>query len=349
MLAGEILLRLFARDIVPFSVPHYDLGHVYRKNFKTTRFNKESQKAVCIFTNKYGFVDKEWGVDQESFRIMIIGDSFVEAFQVNRDERFTNILESKYSEIRKKAKVFNLGKGGCGPENYLEYLKKFYPVLKPDVVIVCIYNGNDFDDANYRVKPKSGRMNYIVLDNKVIKYRDIASLKERVIWNLKIFLGKFYMIQIMHKWYLQIRHHDKKSISENNENVNELMECPICCSMHNRNRMESFRIFEFILNQMKAIAGKKLIILQIPFINQRDATRFRGCDALLPENFMKKICGHYGVKLIQLLPLMGNNIRQYYWSHFNYYGHIFVADVIYDFLLPFIGQGFRDPGFTPQI
>ena len=332
MLAGEILLRLFAGDIIPFSVPHYDLGHVYRKNYETTRFNKESKKAVEIFTNKYGFVDKEWRIDPDSFKIMIIGDSFVEAFQVNSDERFTNILESKYSEDRKKAEVFNIGKGGCGPENYVEYLKKFYPLLKPDVAIVCIYNGNDFDDANYRVKPNSGRMNYIVIDNKVIRYRDIASLKEKMIWNLKTFLGKFYMIQMIYKWHLQIRHHDNKGISEKNENLKEHIDCPLCCSIHNGNRMESFKIFEFLLDQMKAIAGKKLIILQIPLINQRDVTRFKDCDGLLPENFMKKICGNNGVKLIQLLPLMGNNIKQYYWSHFNYNGHIFVADAIYDFL-----------------
>ena len=100
--------------------------------------------------NSLGYRDGEWGaLPVKSHRIAMLGDSFVEALQVEADESFPNLLEARLGN----AEVMNLGINGYGQvEELLTYRHVARP-FKPDLVVLCFFPGNDPPNNWERRKP----------------------------------------------------------------------------------------------------------------------------------------------------------------------------------------------------
>lgn len=116
---------------------------------------------------KAGFPEFEYTltVDGKGFRnktdltscdIVTLGDSFAEGSHAS-DEHPWPVLLGQKSGLT----VYNLGMSGAGPFTYVETLKRFGLVLKPEIVICMLYEGNDFRDGNFArgkiVQAKGGR------------------------------------------------------------------------------------------------------------------------------------------------------------------------------------------------
>ncbi len=79
-------------------------------------------------------------------RIVVFGDSFIEAeFSADADT-FTQRLTSELSPGLPSVEVINAGVLGYGPDQVLARMEKEIPILRPDLVIVSIFAGNDFGD-----------------------------------------------------------------------------------------------------------------------------------------------------------------------------------------------------------
>ncbi|MEM1047279.1 MAG: SGNH/GDSL hydrolase family protein [Pseudomonadota bacterium] len=79
-------------------------------------------------------------------RIAVIGDSFVEAFQVPYDRSFAERLEARYAEAGQAAEVFRFGISGAPLSQYLHMLEREVLAYRPDRVIVLLVH-NDFDES----------------------------------------------------------------------------------------------------------------------------------------------------------------------------------------------------------
>ncbi len=125
LLLGEGLVRLvhpygtveyrLERHIGPLLVPHQrslSVGQDYE---------------VPIVTNSAGFHDVEHdiGKPDDVYRIVVLGDSFIEALQVLIEEGFTQQLERRVqsSVAARRVEVINLGISGAGPAQYYHLLK----------------------------------------------------------------------------------------------------------------------------------------------------------------------------------------------------------------------------------
>jgi lysophospholipase L1-like esterase len=98
---------------------------------------------ISFKTNNRGFrEDEPTKVEKHGRRILVLGDSQTEGVVENR-ESFANVLEALLAERGAPAEVINAGIGVTGPHNYLGVLLKQLE-LKPDLVVVMIYDGNDF-------------------------------------------------------------------------------------------------------------------------------------------------------------------------------------------------------------
>ena len=94
-------------------------------------------------TNNLGFrEDEPTQVAKAGRRILVLGDSQTEGVVYNR-ESLANVLEARLAAAGEPAEVINGGIGATGPHNYLGLLLK-HRELRPDVVIVMIFTGNDF-------------------------------------------------------------------------------------------------------------------------------------------------------------------------------------------------------------
>ncbi len=90
-----------------------------------------------------------WHADRRTFegdgpRVVLIGDSFVEALEVSRSEATGPRLEA---ELADGTQVVPLGRGATGPGHYLETLDYALERHGPDRVVVAFFLGNDFTDS----------------------------------------------------------------------------------------------------------------------------------------------------------------------------------------------------------
>jgi hypothetical protein len=107
-----------------------------------------------IHWNSQGFFDHDYALDkpQHVYRIVFIGDSYVEALQVSLAATFHKILEATLNQqagskgrSSLKYQVIALGNSGAGQRENLEVLKKLATRYHPDMVVMTLCS-NDFCD-----------------------------------------------------------------------------------------------------------------------------------------------------------------------------------------------------------
>jgi len=79
-------------------------------------------------------------------RICIIGDSYIEALQVQYDRSVAEILEKKLLSGNERSTVFRFGLSGAPLSQYIFMLEHEVLALHPDVVIINLVH-NDFDES----------------------------------------------------------------------------------------------------------------------------------------------------------------------------------------------------------
>ena len=124
--------------------PHKTLGWCLRPN--KTAFQQTLDYTVKVSINSKGLRDVEHDYEKEEgvFRIVVLGDSFMEAYQVPLEQSFPRLLEKNLNKrLSKKVEVINLGVGGYGTAQEYLYLKEEGLKYKPDLVILAFLGCND--------------------------------------------------------------------------------------------------------------------------------------------------------------------------------------------------------------
>ena len=121
------------------------------------------------YINSHGFRDYERSYEKpaDSFRILVLGDSYVEALQVALENAFPALLEKKLNETSTATKfeVINLGQSGFGTADaYMRYLN-FGVKYTPDMVILAFLTGNDMQD-NLKFLDRENPRFYFVFDDQ---------------------------------------------------------------------------------------------------------------------------------------------------------------------------------------
>lgn len=97
-----------------------------------------------VRVNGYGFrgpdVDLSADVD---CRVMLLGDSFTYGWGVDYAQTWAALLSQQLSDEGLRAQVMNLGVPGGNPPDYAAIAEAAAPLLRPDVVIVGVLQGDD--------------------------------------------------------------------------------------------------------------------------------------------------------------------------------------------------------------
>lgn len=147
-LLGEAALRL-----VGFSNPFLyqkddDLGVTLRPGVEGW-YRREGEGYVAV--NRHGLRDREHAVAKPAgtLRVAVLGDSYAEALQVDRDQTFWAHLERALGTVTRPVEVLNFGVSGYGTAQELLMLRRVW-AFDPDVVLLAVTTGNDVRD-NSRV------------------------------------------------------------------------------------------------------------------------------------------------------------------------------------------------------
>lgn len=132
LVVAELGVRLAAPQ--PESVPLLR-GQLTRPG-ETRVFTPEYD--VRVHVNADGFVDREWG-DKRGPRVVLIGDSFVQAAQVTPGEGIGRRLEAELPGVE----VLSMGVPGAGTATELGVLETWGLPARPDVVVLGFLVAND--------------------------------------------------------------------------------------------------------------------------------------------------------------------------------------------------------------
>lgn len=98
--------------------------------------------------NSLGFRDNEVSLEKtHRYRIVAIGDSFTYGWGVNLEDTWCKRLEQNLRGQGLDVEVLNLGEPASGPQQYAQMAELVIPILKPDLVIVGILNGDDLQQC----------------------------------------------------------------------------------------------------------------------------------------------------------------------------------------------------------
>lgn len=97
--------------------------------------------------NNLGYRDRNFDVKRgpQTYRIMVVGDSFTEGAGCRRDETFSRVLERNLNQTMQSAnchgrvEVYNLGLCGANTVEEAKIILKEAPIIKPDLIVLAYY------------------------------------------------------------------------------------------------------------------------------------------------------------------------------------------------------------------
>ena len=103
-----------------------------------------------VHTNSLGFHDREWPQEKPPgvFRILILGDSFVEALQVPQEKSFHKRLQARLRHEGRNVEVIAMSRSGTGPATATVFYKTLGKRFSPDLVLWAHCDVNDLTDSH---------------------------------------------------------------------------------------------------------------------------------------------------------------------------------------------------------
>jgi len=156
----EASLRLFG-PILPgnytsgaYLVRHPIYGFFHVPDYEG--WQHSSEYFVRVRFNQLGLRDPRTGYEKPpgTFRILLLGDSFMEAIQVEQHETTAAVLEQRLRALRPDLNIEVINAGVAGWSTGIEalYLDHDGYKFQPDLVLVGFFIGNDLHDNYYKLQ-----------------------------------------------------------------------------------------------------------------------------------------------------------------------------------------------------
>lgn len=181
-----VIAELALRSVVPldshrpfeFRIPHPILGWVLQPN--TTYLYEIPEGTVSVTYNSKGWRDLERDFEKPNgvFRILVLGDSFMEANSVKLDDSFHRQVEEIARASGKNVEVLNMGVAGYGTlQEYLVY-QEIGHLYNPDLVLVGFFDGNDLINNSLELA------SILTDEGQVANARPFLELDESTQWTI---------------------------------------------------------------------------------------------------------------------------------------------------------------------
>jgi hypothetical protein len=122
--------------------PADTVGWLHRPDVATEM--NTGERTISLYTDADGFRVGAAGPVQGSREVLLLGDSFMEALQVDYEDSGAGLLEERLGrELGETVAIRNAGIGGWDPDQYLLRARSLIPESRYDAVVVAVYLGND--------------------------------------------------------------------------------------------------------------------------------------------------------------------------------------------------------------
>ena len=330
-------------------------------------FFQENDHPITGKFNSFGWRDHEWALAKapNTFRIAVLGDSFVEAFQVESDRTFTEIIEQEINKnSNTKIELMNFGRSGFTQTEELIVLKNEVIQFDPDMVILFFLPDNDIQDVSretaYGSRPfylvdKSGGL---ILDTsfsgtKEYKIRSIINhVKQRSAF-----------VSLLAERYNTMKQQLNKKKFQDNDKVQKGINgfLSLCTSNPDQKYVRSYQLNKRLIKEIAEYTEGKGIQFMLatistaaykPEIEQEYISIDPSYNANFFEDDLKDLADTLNIDYIGLQRPFRQSYEKtgesLYWGHWNYKGHEVVADILSDKLKGIIPENTLYTGLTVQ-
>jgi hypothetical protein len=157
---GEALVRVALPQQLILKRPDVwmaadSLGWVHRSGIHTTI--NTGERTVKLHTDADGFRVGSAGRVEAETNVLIVGDSFVEALQVEYEQSIAGLLQESLSDrVGSPVAVRNAAVDGWDPRQYYLRVRRALASEEYHAVLVFLYLGNDvITDTTYYIAPRT--------------------------------------------------------------------------------------------------------------------------------------------------------------------------------------------------
>jgi lysophospholipase L1-like esterase len=342
---GSLVLALAAADFgvrllapQPVGLSHQDRYGLALHYPGITRFLPQYGHEVSF--NSVGMRDGEHAFEKKAgtFRILLLGDSFMEALQVPADSMLATLMERDLTRATgRSVEVINGGVSGWGTGDELRYLTRYGLAYHPDLVVVAMTLHNDISD--------NLRREWYTLHDGILVDRDPQpkSWVQFKILELKAFLAtRVQLYQLLRR----VRHEgEMQRVGQAlNAHVVELFTVP-----SPPNIGLGWQLTERLLGAMRdtsKAAGSQMAVVLLPLRYQLTDTTFASfvkhakmppdrMGMYQPQTMVRRMADSLHVPVVDLLPAFqqwtaaGKAPLYLDWDgHWNDAGHRLAANVV---------------------
>jgi lysophospholipase L1-like esterase len=166
-----VLITIFLGEATLRIYNHFYPSHIFYDDSYNQYRGKPHSDWFDFKLNSMGFLDVEFDPQRKSgYRILGIGDSFVRGI-VPYHYNWLTLLESQLNKAnpQQPVEVLNMGIARIGPVEYLPLLVREGLPLKPDMVVVAFFTGNDFPGSKPEKRPLYSYSYIVTLLNYTLK------------------------------------------------------------------------------------------------------------------------------------------------------------------------------------
>jgi len=260
-----------------------------------------------VQTNSLGFRDRERDVDAstESYRILLLGDSFMEALQVEFEESFPHLLEEDLNEsLPCHVEVVNAGVSGWGSDDQVTYLSRRGLELRPNMVLFAFTLHNDISDnleERYHLRERERLRAKPVTNTSLLRH---ANLKLR-----SYLVSHSHLYQLAYKSWRSIG--TAKAGGRLNEHLVQLMSVEPEAMAKNGWWITKQLLAE--ANRLSKLGGAQMAVFSIPLIYQVDSRHYAELlatyqlsegqlDPNKPRSMLHNILQEENIPRIDILP-----------------------------------------------
>lgn len=151
----ELLSRLLPVSSPPYILPVSSSDPVahFQQNLDFT-YSSDWKFSIRVkkHSNNFGYLNKQnYYPDERTPLLMVVGDSYVEALQVDSGKSSAELLNSRVSP---KGRVYSIGLSGAPLSQYLVFAEYSNTTFHPTAMAFVII-GNDFDESFAKYKQSS--------------------------------------------------------------------------------------------------------------------------------------------------------------------------------------------------
>ena len=368
LMLAEVVLRsvtAWATDKPrEFLIPHPTLGWSLQPGARY-RYDRDGVGIeVAYNTRGWRDVERSPADPSDARRVVVLGDSFMEAYTVELDQAFYRLLERHLSTDARPIEAINLGVSGYGTlQAYLAYEMEGR-AYRPDLVLLAFYLANDPRNTSLEIetirKPGSERTRerpflvagegweLTVVDAEGAQQRYDSAIQRRGSWWWRLGeVSRLWRLTVAYWTESALRQLERGPLPENtiDQAARRQLELEIfACETtpaYTRAWEITGRILERLATEVRG-DGAELVVFTVPSLIESAEETPHGLEGETPCRdappgyaTLREVLDTLGVPLVDLLPVFQEESRAGGRllftpgdAHWNATGHALAADVV---------------------